>query len=402
MNRDFWEVLQPGVNLADVTEKRGHERLAVTICAYFRHATCYPANSSIRSSRPFCKTYLIFNTIKFQFPYAHTMKFLTGPAIRDTIHELMAKPGERVIAVAFIGANPLAWIPDPSEIEIYCWPKVGATVPDGIDALDKQGARVHFVDKLHTKIYWHRDHGAVVGSANLSHNALSDGGLTEAGVLVPPGDSALAGLLNSLFKRAVQHRSDAYFDALALLRREHNKYLTHNPAVAQELAGPASRLTFGDWLALDPRSRRVWQLGWYQDTPQPPADTAIAQAESYGGATFANYRATPTREGMLANVATLDCRLTKDFTLYRSGKGSFWWYPQDVRESGDPDWLELPFQWYAQQLKPEGEIVPFDEKEPRFLLALRRALEEYEGDLTAVCGVVPEDLVTLLEHHYNG
>jgi hypothetical protein len=113
---------------------------------------------------------------------------LTAGAIAERVRYVLEAPeGERYAIVAFIGARPLTCVKKPRNLHIYCWPSAGGTHPDGVDSLVKEGANVAFVECLHSKVY-HSERGTVVGSANLSSNALG-GTLTERAVYLPRAPS---------------------------------------------------------------------------------------------------------------------------------------------------------------------------------------------------------------------
>ena len=95
--------------------------------------------------------------------------------------------GRRVAISAFVGDGARAFIRKPLGVEIICWPRAGGTNPLELNRLKNAGAHISFADRLHMKVYWAAKRGAIVGSANLSTNALGAGGLKEFGVLLPPG-----------------------------------------------------------------------------------------------------------------------------------------------------------------------------------------------------------------------
>src|ERR1051325_7986254 len=117
------------------------------------------------------------------------MKIITEPArIRAALHDLLSDPNdERVAAVAYVGADALSFLSAPTGITIYCWPQAGGTNPIAVEELVRNGIKVNFVKRLHAKVYWSQSRGALIGSANLTSNALGEGGLREAVVWVPPG-----------------------------------------------------------------------------------------------------------------------------------------------------------------------------------------------------------------------
>jgi hypothetical protein len=111
--------------------------------------------------------------------------------IRERIAEIMAPDaGRRVAIVAFVGGDVLRFIKCPKGVDVYCWPNTIATNPDGIRALMNGYARVFFVERLHMKAYWSEKRGYLVGSPNLSSNALDDGAISLYEIAVSGEDSS--------------------------------------------------------------------------------------------------------------------------------------------------------------------------------------------------------------------
>ncbi len=104
--------------------------------------------------------------------------------IKDKLKWLFETDERKVAIVGFVGGNAAEYISNYKNLEIYCWPLPHATNPDGIIALNEWGANVYFKEKLHAKIYWAEGRGVIIGSANLSDNALGEGGLSEFAVYI--------------------------------------------------------------------------------------------------------------------------------------------------------------------------------------------------------------------------
>ncbi|MET0645175.1 MAG: hypothetical protein ABW208_01055 [Pyrinomonadaceae bacterium] len=103
--------------------------------------------------------------------------------IREEIGRLFSSSkGRRVAVVAFVGDGAEEYVRKPEGLHIYCWPKEGGTNPNALRKLIRLGAKVHFADSLHMKVYWTEDRGAIITSANLCTNALGSGDLKEIGV----------------------------------------------------------------------------------------------------------------------------------------------------------------------------------------------------------------------------
>lgn len=105
-------------------------------------------------------------------------------SIKDKLKALFETAERKVAIVGFVGGNATEYIPNFENLEIYCWPLPHATNPDGIIALTEMGANVYFKEKLHAKIYWAEGRGIIIGSANLSDNALGENGLQEFAVYI--------------------------------------------------------------------------------------------------------------------------------------------------------------------------------------------------------------------------
>jgi len=165
---------------------------------------------------------------------------------------LFSGEGKKVALVAFVGYGAIDQLPmNIKELSVYCWPKPGATNPDGVRRLIKSGVKVYFCDNLHSKVYWTERKGMIVTSANLSANALSSGRQHEYGIYIEQ-EPALEELLGKL------HFRPADEDALAQLDFEQSKIpksdpeadsnLQHTPSLSEYLATPyPKKFKFAYW-----------------------------------------------------------------------------------------------------------------------------------------------------------
>lgn len=136
--------------------------------------------------------------------------------IKKQLSSLFSEVGEKWAVVGFVGYNALDHLPSRvSDLSVVCWPKAGGTNPDGVRRLIDHGISVYFCDRLHHKIYWRKDAGLIVGSANLSENALGDAGLYEFGVYCDDNKFDIHQVLDALSYAQVTP------DALAKLDVEH-------------------------------------------------------------------------------------------------------------------------------------------------------------------------------------
>ena len=178
----------------------------------------------------------------------------------------LMKPGaERIVLCAFIGKGATAYIPKPEGVTIVCWPKAGGTNPRAVRELMEQRAKVFFADRLHMKIFWARGRGAVIGSANLTTNALGSGNLKELAVAVPASSVPIHALLKSVGARKVTDKK------LKLLDREHQKM---GRFVA---GGELPMIHYRTWFNSPSRPR--WKFGWWDERVDYSA-VAVKHAKS--------------------------------------------------------------------------------------------------------------------------
>jgi hypothetical protein len=319
---------------------------------------------------------------------------LTPRAMRDAISDVLSAPGKRIIAVGFVGADPLEWLPiDCAGIEVLCWDKPGATQPQGIDAL---------IEELHAKIYWSEGAGAVIGSSNLSANGLGDNGLLEAGVRVTDNDGDIVLFLTSLFKRAATHGTDEFNERLAILRirdTELRQRLADLPWHGASAVRTKRTRTFGGWLAMPAPQRQLWQLG-YWTTPKHKLGEKTRQAlmARHPDGAYENCRCNDT-EDLKSQVATLDFKVVGNGRLSKAhGCAPHWWFPETVVVV--PSEKPNPFHWFARKNVPTGSTLPFT-LDARFKRALEATMIEYRQSRDTLIGPVGGDFLASLEEHYG-
>jgi hypothetical protein len=148
--------------------------------------------------------------------------------------------GRRVVITAFVGSGAEAYLPNPKGIELICWPNPSGTNPKALKVLNKLGVKIFFSDRLHTKLYWTEDLGAVITSANLSTNAFGAGKLKEFGIFIPSEKIDINRVLTGLKKRKITKKE------LLELEKAHRSYQSTNKIA----------IKFGDVTSF---------LDWYQD-----------------------------------------------------------------------------------------------------------------------------------------
>lgn len=180
----------------------------------------------------------------------------TSESIRKAIRDVLGKGvGRRVAVVAFIGQGAEAYLPNPRGLELYCWPAVPGTNPVALRKLSAQlGVAVHFVPRLHMKLYWSSRKGAVVTSANLSSNAYGHGDLKEFGVRLSAGMVNIDRVIASL---NATDMSEASLRALELAHAKDRAERRHTSRTKPHA------ITFADWYA-NGRKKNPWRLAAFE------------------------------------------------------------------------------------------------------------------------------------------
>jgi len=109
--------------------------------------------------------------------------------IHAGIKRLFSQPSprdRRVTLVAYVGSDGESYLPHPDGLRVICSPSAGGTDPETLRRMIKRGATVEFSDGLHMKVYWSRNRGCIITSANASSSALGVSSLKEAGIWPPP------------------------------------------------------------------------------------------------------------------------------------------------------------------------------------------------------------------------
>jgi hypothetical protein len=327
---------------------------------------------------------------------------LSANSIRLAVHEVLAEPRqERVVAVAFVGTDPTRWLPPELKgIKLYCWPKPGSTNPASIEALLNMDVDVHFVDNLHAKVFWGAAGGAVIGSANLSENGMDDNRLIEAAVQLPPGDPTIVEFLTSIHARAVSSKDRLFKTQLERLHIADVQYLQRNPMPRKAAGGKpeAAMRTFGDWCKSKMPER--WQLGWWEETANPPRDATAEFSSRYPGQQYKTWL--PGVKGELIDrVATLDVKFISKPWRAMFRPRPYWWYPEDCIVSQQKNAQKYPYNWFARVNVPVGRGVPFDPTEKRFQEALTTTVGKLGDDMLLVRGPVQGGFLRELKRNYG-
>jgi hypothetical protein len=267
---------------------------------------------------------------------------------------------------AYIGAHARSYISEAKGLTIYCWPQPGGTNPHAIEELQRDGANVHFVDRLHAKVYWSRARGVILGSPNLSSNALGEGGLIETAIHLSPGTIEVESFFGSL--RPIQ----SFSEKLRWLHAAHARFVQRNPQQGRSAATKSPLPTFAEWAT----GNRIqeWRLGWANTVGDPPKDAVAALAEFRGSPKFAVFSETESVSDYKKGVFVLEFYIIarKDGRVRVSHVN--WWLPEFVTPTTVRSWQDYPYIWFAHRRVPAGARPPFQSQDPRFRRALERAI----------------------------
>ena len=145
----------------------------------------------------------------------------TSQDIKQRLDQIFTRSGQKWAIVAFVGYGALDLLPKGvRDLGIICWPKPEATNPDGIRRLLNAGIRVYFCDRLHTKLFWTEGGGVIIGSANLSRNALGNSGQHEFAVFIDDKRFDIEAVLSMLTYNEVTEASLCALDTAYIATRQ--------------------------------------------------------------------------------------------------------------------------------------------------------------------------------------
>jgi hypothetical protein len=186
--------------------------------------------------------------------------------IHSAIKKLFSEPGtqdRRVALVAYVGGDGESYLPHSESLRLICSPSPGGTDPDTLRRMLKRGANVEFSDKLHMKVYWSRDRGCIITSANASSSALGVSGLKEAGVYLPPGLVDIDKLIRYASPRDVS-QSD--------LHKLDQRVRAYKRNVGNKGQQKGKAPDFLDWYTSLHRSK--WKIAWFGEEVNGTAKAA--------------------------------------------------------------------------------------------------------------------------------
>ncbi len=209
------------------------------------------------------------------------MKYLFKPnEIRKCMNELFSVANEKWALVGFVGYGALDQLPkDVVGLNVICWPKAGATHPDGVRRLLKGGVTVYFCENLHHKLYWTKDVGLIVGSANLSARALRGSVQHEFCVYCDDPKFDIKPVLSELKYSKVRE------EALHKLDLAHAAEMGKSPDLDEPLSVSTSFLQ-----ASSEKFPKKWKIAVWNEEREPSGNEAIKNVleKEFGQRKFLN------------------------------------------------------------------------------------------------------------------
>ncbi|EKS32653.1 hypothetical protein [Afipia clevelandensis] len=174
--------------------------------------------------------------------------------LHQKILALLANPSpsdERVILVAYIGTDAEAFLPDPNKLKVVCCLKPGATDALVLSRLHDRKAKIFRSERLHMKVYWSRERGCVICSANASGAALGRYSQKEAGVFIEPGKVDINRLLRYARPKTITKKH------LEKLTKDTERLPSESSNVSWESAPD-----FREWRK---RGLNQWKICWWSE-----------------------------------------------------------------------------------------------------------------------------------------
>lgn len=194
--------------------------------------------------------------------------------IHRCIKQLFSEPSKRdrrVALVAYVGGDGESYLPHPEGLHLICSPSAGGTSPVTIRGMIKRKAKVQFSDGLHMKVYWSRQRGCLITSANASSSALGRQGLKEAGVWLPSSSVDIDRLIRYTNPKNITAQTLRKLDEAT---KEKNKH--HDQNLRAE-----KMVDYLEWFASPHRSD--WKLGWGDEIIDGTAQAAKEETLSEYG-----------------------------------------------------------------------------------------------------------------------
>jgi hypothetical protein len=302
---------------------------------------------------------------------------VTSQQIRDKIRWVLGDAhDERIVLVAFVGHDAVKFLDNPKGIQLYCWLKPSGTNPNGLRGLLGKEVELFAVENLHMKLYWSRKRGAVLGSANLSENALQNGVQLELAAYFPPKIIDVRRLMKRF---EATPTNDPEIDEF---EKKYNLYHLRNPNEALPRSRYTSRTpNYLEWRKTRQKSRKAqFNLYWWSEEAAPPQDALQALRQNTGSEKHVDYIVSRSKNLYQRGAWVLS------FREKRSQNGAIrpvsieWFIPQEYAMTKKRGWHKHIWFQTGKQLP----AVHFNLNDSIFRQALAKVLIDNGNDIRNV------------------
>jgi hypothetical protein len=283
------------------------------------------------------------------------MKILTNSkeiahAIADVLRD---KSGKRIVAVAYVGVQAIKYLPNPKGISLFCSTEIPGTNPSSLRELKDAGVLIHEVENLHAKVYWGSSTGAVIGSANLSNNGLSENGNHELAILLPSGTFDMENYLETFEPKIIEY---SYINRL---EKQYNLYMLRNK---QPRKGRSKAKSFRLW---SEESGPSWKLYAWNEEGSLPKDVIKQFNDLQPGESAYDFMQSSTQNAYDIGGWVLSFRENWKGNNLESLSDFNWFIPQVRIKSNQKNSSNYPFYW-IQLHRQLPSSTPFDLSESDF------------------------------------
>jgi hypothetical protein len=318
----------------------------------------------------------------------------TSGDIHARIKHIFGQPSKsdrRVALVAYVGTDGSKYLPHPEGLRVICNLSAGGTDPDTLRQLINDKAKVEVSDRLHMKVYWSKNRGCVITSANASSNALGKDALREAGVWLPSRTVDIDRLIRYASPREIR---EGDLRRLDMESREYSKNVRKFPG------SRADAQDFSHWYSSP--HRQSFKIAWSDHVVSGSAGTVKAQTKAEYGHKEPYFWESCRKGGVRKN----DYLLGFSFTEGGGAKGVYWLFTDFVVKLSPKEkryyTRQFPFNAVQAHAPSKCPTPPF-QITPQFRKALSAAVKRYTQDrlIDAKSDAPSAQFLNMIEREYS-
>ena len=218
------------------------------------------------------------------------------------------------------------------------------------------------------KLYWSRKRGAVLGSANLSKNALGNSSQFELAVYFP--------LKTIDIKRLTRRFVAAPIDDLMIdkFEKKYNLYhLRNQDEYPQYLPNKSQVPSYLKWRELRRKSKETqFRLYWWWEVDNPPRDALQVVKRETGSEEYHNFMNSWSKNNYKQGEWVLAFRALEDENIDLRRLRLEWFIPQVYARTKNKRWSGVNHIWF--QIGKQLPAVPFNLEDPFLKQALKDVL----------------------------